>query len=177
MANAAATADEKPAAAPSGGMPIKLVMMIVAAALLVGLGGAFAYFKLFAAHPEEPKAEAAASEKPGHGEAKESKEAKGPGTIMDIDPFVVNLADAGEVRYLKVTLKLELERPEIQAEITARTPQVRDAILILLSSKDSASVHSTQGKLQLRDELTNRINTTLPKGGVRTMYFTEFVVQ
>ena len=30
------------------------------------------------------------------------------GAIADLDPFIVNLADSPEVRYLKVTMKLEL---------------------------------------------------------------------
>jgi flagellar protein FliL len=54
---------------------------------------------------------------------------------------------------------------------------VRDTILILLSSKDVASLRTPQGKFQLRDELTLRVNALLPKGGVRSAYFTEFVVQ
>jgi Flagellar basal body-associated protein len=82
-----------------------------------------------------------------------------------------------ESRYLKLTVKLELDRPEVSTELGARVPQVRDTILILLSSKDVASLRTPQGKFQLRDELTLRVNALLPKGGVRSAYFTEFVVQ
>jgi flagellar FliL protein len=47
----------------------------------------------------------------------------------------------------------------------------------LLSSKDVNAVRTTQGKFQLRDEITQRINGLLKKPGVRSAYFTEFVVQ
>ena len=89
----------------------------------------------------------------------------------------MNLADTPETRYLKLTVKLELENDSVKEEVTKRTPQVRDAILILLTSKDSVTVRSTQGKFQLRDELTSRVNAVLPKAGVRSAYFTDFVVQ
>ena len=97
--------------------------------------------------------------------------------MFDLDPFIVNLADVPESRYLKLTVKLELDRPEIAAELSTRIPQVRDTILILLSSKDTAGLRNPQGKFQLRDELTQRVNALLPKSGVRSAYFTEFVVQ
>ncbi|WP_447973783.1 flagellar basal body-associated FliL family protein [Nitrospira sp. Kam-Ns4a] len=99
------------------------------------------------------------------------------GPLYDLDPFIVNLADTPEVRYLKLTIKLELARPEASAEVAARVPQIRDAVLILLSGKDSTSLRSTQGKFQLRDELTQRIAAMLPNGGIKTVYFTEFVIQ
>ncbi|WP_447972079.1 flagellar basal body-associated FliL family protein [Nitrospira sp. Kam-Ns4a] len=115
---------------------------------------------------------------PASGQAGAAAGAKGEaGTLYDLDSFIVNLADAPEVRYLKLTVKLELERPEASAEVAARVPQIRDAVLILLSSKDSTSLRSTQGKFQLRDEITQRINAAIPKGGVKTVYFTEFVIQ
>jgi flagellar FliL protein len=95
---------------------------------------------------------------------------------MDMDPFIVNLADA-EPRFLKVTIKLELDGAPAKAEVSERSPQVRDAILILLSSKDAQTLKPTAGKLQLRDEILQRINALLATGQARNAYFTEFVVQ
>ncbi len=89
----------------------------------------------------------------------------------------MNLADVPDVRYLKLTVKLEVDNDAVSAELSARVPQVRDAILVLLSSKDVNAVRTTQGKFQLRDEITQRINGLLPKPGVRSAYFTDFVVQ
>jgi flagellar FliL protein len=54
---------------------------------------------------------------------------------------------------------------------------VRDAILMLLSSKDAQTLKPTEGKLQLRDEILQRINALLATGQARNAYFTEFVVQ
>ncbi|MDE3019127.1 MAG: flagellar basal body-associated FliL family protein [Nitrospirota bacterium] len=179
----------KPVAAVSNGLSMKMVIIIGLGTLLLGLGGAFAVLKLGGQNQAPAVAEAhgggqASGQTSGHGgetghggEAPKAAGEKGaPVSIFDLDPFIVNLADA-DVRYLKLTVKLDLDRSETRDEIAARLPQVRDAILILLTSKDAASIRSTQGKFQLRDEIVNRVNSTLPKNGVRTAYFTEFVVQ
>jgi flagellar FliL protein len=97
--------------------------------------------------------------------------------MIDLDPFIVNLADQPEIRYLKITLKLEVENEAAAAELTARVAQIRDTVLVLLSSKDANTVRSPQGKFQLRDEITQRVNGLLPRPSLRSTYFTEFVVQ
>jgi flagellar FliL protein len=155
---------------------MKLVLLIGAGALVFGLGGAIAFIKLNGPSESHDAAGKAAS---AHGgtTGKGADNRGVPTAIFDMDPFIVNLADAPEIRYLKLNVKLDLERAEAKDEIVARLPQVRDVILILLSSKDAASLRSTQGKFQLRDEIVARINNVLPKVGVKTAYFTEFVVQ
>jgi flagellar FliL protein len=171
--------EEKTPAVPVG-MPMKMVLILVGGTLVVALGGAFAIFKMMAGSSDKAAAEAAV-EKPGaHGEV-EAKGAHGAvaetGAIADLDPFIVNLADSPEVRYLKVTMKLELTNASAADEITARTPQIRDAILVLLTSLDSVTARSPQGKHKLREDVTARINGLLPKKSVKTAYFTDFVIQ
>ena len=56
-------------------------------------------------------------------------------------------------------------------------PQIRDAILLLMSNKTFSEMSDLQGKLQLRAELLSRINSFFRKGKVQKIYFTEFVVQ
>jgi len=168
----------KPVAA---GIPVKMVIIIVGT-LALGLGGAFVIFKFMAGEHggEGQKAEATVAKAAGSGET-EAKHGGGkastPGAIYDVEPFIVNLADTPEVRYLKLTVKLELENQDASAELASRVPQVRDTILVLLTSKDAASIRTPQGKFQLRDEITQRVNSLLPKPGVRAAYFTDFVVQ
>lgn len=181
---AEAAIDEKvpmPAAAPV--LPIKLLIIIVVAALVVGIGGAFVVIKMMGgrsggheAASEQAPEKTAKSE--GHGEAAgKAGGASAPGMIFETEPFIVNLADAPDIRYLKLTVKLEVENETVSANLSGRIPQLRDTILVLLSSKDSASIRTPQGKFQLRDEITQRVNALLPKAGVKTVYFTDFVVQ
>ena len=182
-----ATGEEGAAPVPPKKSNLKWIIVGVLVLFAVGGGGAFAWFKFMAPHKVEAKAgdTKASEEKAGEGkpEAKagEAKaEPPGPGTkigpIMDMDPFIVNLADT-EPRFLKVTIKLELDGVPVKAEISERIPQVRDAILMLLSSKEAQALKPTAGKLQLRDEILQRINALLATGQARNAYFTEFVVQ
>lgn len=177
----AEAAQEKVAVPVAAGIPLKLVIIIVAATMLVGVGGAFLLLKMTSGHnaTEKSKPEATSAKPAGHAEPEGKKvgHSAGPGTILDLDSFIVNLSDSPEIRYLKLTIKIELDREDAADEVKARTPQIRDSILVLLTSKDSATIRTPQGKAQLRDEITQRINGSLPKPGVRSAYFTDFVIQ
>lgn len=183
MADAAAVDDKNPVAASPPAFPIKLLIIVSVVALMFGVGGAFVAVKFLggsskgAESSEEQKADAE-----GKAESKNEAGAKhgqtsSPGAMFDLDPFIVNLADTPEVRYLKLTIKLDVDSEAVASELSARIPQIRDAVLVLLSSKDVNAVRTTQGKFQLRDEITQRVNGLLKKPGVRSAYFTEFVVQ
>ncbi|HWF62702.1 MAG TPA: flagellar basal body-associated FliL family protein [Nitrospira sp.] len=182
MADAAAVDEKTPVAAPAPTFPIKLLIIISVVALLFGVGGAFVAVKFLGgaskgSESSEEKASAKVKAESKNEADGKRGQAASPGAMFDLDPFIVNLADTPEVRYLKLTLKLEVDSEAVVAELSARIPQIRDAILVLLSSKDVNEVRTTQGKFQLRDEITQRVNGLLKKPGVRSAYFTEFVVQ
>jgi flagellar protein FliL len=163
-------------AVPPKKSSMKWIIVGVVVLLLVGGGGAFAWFKFLAPHKVEAKSD---EQKVAEVKTSEGKTEAGTakiGPIFDLDPFIVNLADT-EPRFLKVTIKLELDGPLLKAEVGERMPQVRDAVLLLLSSKEAQMLKPTAGKLQLRDEILLRINALLANGQAKNAYFTEFVVQ
>jgi flagellar FliL protein len=99
------------------------------------------------------------------------------GQIFDLDTFVVNLGDQGGKRYLKTKIALEYGSEAVGKEMTTRLPQLRDMILLLLSSKTLDQIQDIDGKIALRNELMARINQTLQQGHIKNLYFTEFVIQ
>jgi flagellar protein FliL len=105
------------------------------------------------------------------------------GPLYRMDTLIVNLADHGGKRYLRVTMELELkpndkvEPAEVSEEIDSRLPQLRDSILMILPTKKYDEISTTQGKIALRDELMAKLNPFLNKGQISKIYFTEFVVQ
>lgn len=106
----------------------------------------------------------------------------GGATSPIIEPFVVNLADPGSRHYLRVNLKVKLRKPEeSEPLLEARMPQVRDAVLMYLSSKTTDQLLSVEGKISLRKELIAEINKVLKKKklkkAVKNLYFTEFLIQ
>jgi flagellar FliL protein len=174
--------EEPGAAPPPKKSSLKWILIGVLALAVASGGAAFAWFKFMAPHGVEAKAGDRKSTEPKATESKPGEKggeqggATKIGPILDLDPFIVNLADS-EPRFLKVTLKLELDTPVAKTELNERIPQVRDSILMLLSSKEAQTLKPTSGKLQLRDEILQRINSLLANGQARNAYFTEFVVQ
>lgn len=155
----------------------KLIIIGGVAAVLLLAGGGFFFMRKGPSEKTASAEEKTAAPKTEHKAEKSEEKTAGPGTILDLDPFVVNLADNPEIRYLKVTIKLELAKGEDTEEVNARMPQIRDSLLILLSSKEYAAIRTVEGKLELRDEILQRLNTILKKGAVKTAYFTDFVAQ
>lgn len=99
------------------------------------------------------------------------------GPMYKMDTLIVNLADRGGKRYLRTTMQLELDNPDLVEEIDQRLPQLRDTVLMILPAKQYADIGTTEGKIALRDEIIAKMNTILKKGQITTIYFTEFVVQ
>ena len=98
-------------------------------------------------------------------------------SIISLDPFVLNLSDRG--RYLKVTIQFEVSDDSLQEAVTDKTPQLRDTIITLVSSKSLSSISSPEGKFQLKDELLFRANRIMgmEKDVIKNLYFSEFVMQ
>jgi flagellar protein FliL len=121
-------------------------------------------------------APAAAPVAGGHGGAPAG--AAGPSAnIFPLEPFIVNIYDGQELRYLKVKVELEMVNPVIKTEIEGRLAPIRDAILILLSAKTLQDIQDVQGKNTLKDEILGAINRNIPPGKIAKVYFTDFVVQ
>ncbi|MDD2365541.1 MAG: flagellar basal body-associated FliL family protein [Desulfuromonadaceae bacterium] len=97
--------------------------------------------------------------------------------IFPLDPFIVNIYDGQELRYLKVKVELEMVSPAIKAEIEGRMAPIRDSVLILLSAKTLQDIQDVQGKNTLKDEILAAINRNIPPGKIAKVYFTDFVVQ
>jgi len=94
-----------------------------------------------------------------------------------MDPFLVNLADPGQSRYLKITLHLESNQEKPDAEYEKRQPQLRDAILTILSSRHCRDIVTPEGKAALREEIKGKVNQLLVNLKAQNIYFTEFVIQ
>lgn len=122
----------------------------------------------------------------GYGQYKKGKEAEASAVknekvsiICPLKSFVVNLLDKKGVgkRYLKVTIQLEVGKEEDRVVIESHNPQLRDTILLLLSSQTLNEINTMEGKLELKQALLSRMKQILGDGIVQRIYFTEFVVQ
>lgn len=114
----------------------------------------------------------------GHGKEGEGKEGEKTNPLFfNLEPFILNLADVDSNRYLKISVTIEFTDAKATAEAEARTPQIRDAMILLMSSLTYGDVHSVEGKLTLQSEIQNRLNKIMETGQVKRVYFTDLVVQ
>lgn len=97
---------------------------------------------------------------------------------LALEPFLVNLADSEEVRFVKTTFQLGLaEEPNEEVKSGAAIAAIRDSIISLLTSKKSEQILTPEGKEALRQEIRSRVNSISPKTKVLEVYIVDFVVQ
>ena len=97
--------------------------------------------------------------------------------LLSLETFVVNLADPGGKRYLRVSIALEIDDKDFVEEAKKAIPQMRDKILMILPAKRFADIRTSSGKNALRDEIIAELNPLLEKCKITNLYFQEFVVQ
>ena len=154
-------------------MSNKIVLAVIAVLFIVMIGltgGLFMIWTKLSA-TEAQAQNAVATE----GQGQQMQQA--PGTIFPLHTFIVNLADAGGKRYLRVTMELELTRGTSADDLKNRLPQMRDNILMVLPSKRFEEIRTLEGKTSLRNEIIVSLNGLFGQESISNIYFTEFVVQ
>jgi len=161
------------AAAPKKKSKLGGMVLIVAIVILAGGGGAGAYW-YFAKRSAAP-AEGQEAKAPAH-EAETETE---PG-LVELEPFVVNLADPGGQRYVRVSMRL-LTRDEEQAvemkESAVAQAKLRAAILELLSKQTAEGLVTPEGKDELKKAIAERAAHAVHELKVTDVLFVEFIVQ
>jgi len=96
--------------------------------------------------------------------------------IMQLEQFLVNLADIDNISLLRATFQLGVT--EQANEDPVEMAAIRDAIISLLTSKTSYQIMTNEGKENLREEIRTLINTRpFAKNRVVEVYITDFIVQ
>ncbi len=172
---AAAAAEAAPApGSGSGQKPIILIAMAVINMLIVAGVGFMLYQgkKKEAAEPKIDhviKGEAEAQEKEKH------EEKEFVGKVIPLEKFIINLAGSKGRKVASVSMELELKGEKVAEEIEKRKAQIRDIIIIILSSKTYEEVSAREGKDALRNEIKDTINSFLVQGKISNVFFTEFL--
>ena len=97
--------------------------------------------------------------------------------LLSMETFVVNLADPGGKRYLRVTMALEIDDQDCVTETKENVPQIRDKVLLILPAKEFKDIRTSSGKGSLRKEMIAQLNPLLDKCKITNLYFQEFVIQ
>jgi len=171
-------ADEQLEAPKDGGKKGgKLKWIIIAVVILALLGGAGFFFREqimgLLGMGQQTGEQDGATGQPADGAQAEPQNT----ALVSLPTFVVNLADPLGRRYLKLSMDVELLNKGAAEKIKKNESKVRDAVILLLSSKTFADLSSMESKLALKDEIVSRLNQIVGGSMVLRVYFTEMVVQ
>lgn len=145
------------------------LLIILLSLLILGGGGGAAWYFLGAGKGANPHAE------------KKQEEEKPP-VFTRLEQFTVNLQKSdGDDHYLQVEMDLQVADNKVVESIKLRMPQIRNAMLLLLSSKSPEELAPVEGKQKLSAEIVAQINKIIgakeSKKGVLGVYFSSFVIQ
>jgi flagellar protein FliL len=172
-----ATAPKDAAAAARAAKPRKSKLpWLIVIVLLLAAGGGGAWYSL---RPSTANASAPAAAAPT--EAPQQPHAAALYYKFD-PPFVVNFGGEGSTRYLQVTVEAMARDAGILDVLKNNEPAVRNDLVMLFSSQDSAALMTADGKEKLRTATLASIRKVLDAENadskkIEAVYFTSFVIQ
>lgn len=140
------------------------------------------------------------------GEVDEDDEVRQEGILLDLGDFILNLADVGQRRYLKVGIAMELSKTQeeiaaldanskassshghgsvaadpnadIAALMERYKPAIRDSIISVLSNKTSDELSTPTGKEIAKEEILEMVNNIFEgQREVLRVSFGQFIIQ
>lgn len=142
----------------------KLVLLVIALAVLGIAAGAAAYFYLG-----------------GKQQFKETVALPTEPIFVALEPFTVNLQPNDRRRFLHVAMALKVADAKSQAQLAQYLPEVRSRVLTVLSNRESESLLSADGKNRLANEIRAALNQpfapNLAPAKIASVMFTTFMLQ
>ena len=127
----------------------------IALVLVVGGGAFWAYHHFIGGAKSRSDAKAGHAQKPISEQVKDT---------LALEPFLVNLADMEESRFVKGTFQMGLaEKLGEKGKDAVAIAAMRDSIITLLSSKTANQILTPQGKDKQREEIRARVNAVSPQ--------------
>jgi flagellar FliL protein len=100
------------------------------------------------------------------------------GIIVGLEEIIVTLQSKGKAaNYLRINVNLEVDSQETADQVVARLPQLRDIVIVILSSQSAQELSSPDGTQALRAEIFRRLAEKLPPETLKNIYFSDLVIQ
>jgi flagellar FliL protein len=168
-------------------------VVLVGLVVMLGAGGAGAYFMgLFggstsasaseAAHAGNGQADAHAGPQggeDGHGAEAGADQASGPNVIfVDLPDVLVNLSsDSRRMRFLKLRLAVEVSSQNVADTVAKLTPRIMDSFQLYLRGLTVDELGGPSALHRLKQEMLARINLALEPSRIEDVLFKEMLVQ
>jgi len=171
-------AQAEPAPPKGGGVKLLLVM---AASLVVGTAaGAFGLGPVLGpkfAGGASSAADGGSDSSGGHGESSGGHGEEAAPTFFTLDNLVVNPAGSQGTRFLVMSLAIRVSETGSTEELRAHDPEIRDALLSLLSAKTVDQLSNPAARDSLKLSLKTTIEAVVGEGKIATILLPQFVLQ
>jgi len=110
--------------------------------------------------------------------AAQELELEAPGIMVGLEELIITLQSDDDIpSYLRIAVNLEMVDQSAADQVTLRLPQLRDTVILSLSSKQAGDLITPEGNLAARAEIMRKLAERLPPGSLRNIYFSELVIQ
>lgn len=96
------------------------------------------------------------------------------GAIFPFEPFTVNIQDG---RFLRLQVQLEFMERDVPVKFYSRLVPLKDQIISALTRRNADDLLGERGRDSLKKDIKDLINENLRREEVKSVYFTQFVVQ
>jgi flagellar FliL protein len=175
-----------------GANPIKKYGIMIGIVLVMAVGGYFVTLKVIkpmvasddteeiAENNSDSSSDSAAPIKKKKKRKKRSANEDGKPDavhVFEVSDVIVNPAGTGGTRFLSVSIGFELDYEETMALFESRQPQIRDALITILGSKNIEQLTDMKQKEIARLQIKKRVSQLLETDELSAIYFTNFVIQ
>lgn len=160
-------------AATGGKKKVILLILVGILAIGAGVGGTWYYMKHLQTDDETEVTD------------KKKKKKNIPTAFIKLESFTVNLQsekpDDRQPHYLQVELSIKTNESDVIKIIDEKKPEVRNQILLLLTSKKPSEINTLDGKQKLGQEIIQAIKSKVDsedlEDDVLEVLFTSFIIQ
>lgn len=130
---------------------------------------------------EKPPAKAA--EKPADKQADKGGGKKGEAVVVGgagfvpVPSLVVNLRDGNKLRYLRLSVSLELSDAAAEGAVKGKMPKITDALQMFLRTQTPESFASVGALTTVRSEMLMRVNQIDDGIKIKSVLFQELMIQ
>ncbi len=164
----------------------KIIIMVAGALALVGVSVGASLFFTGAFDKPDPLAVAAAAEAAAAMPVEEERVQLPPLSddifYHNLQPeFVVNFHGKSRVKFMMIEMVIGTHDEKVLPILADHDPEIRDAVLTLLSEQDSETLKTIAGKEALRDEAIQRIDKVVGRyyrtERLKDVFITRLVMQ
>ncbi|MCB1985604.1 MAG: flagellar basal body-associated protein FliL [Burkholderiales bacterium] len=149
-----------------GGGKKGIIIMALIAIIAIGAGAGGTWF-FMQGQPED--------------EYEPARPKKIPTAFKELDIFTVNLQPEERGQYLQLGLTVKIRDTDVSNEIDHKMPEIRNRVLLLLTSKTANDITTLVGKQLLSSEIADEIRESMDSEVLREeileVLFTSFVIQ